>query len=156
VEGKKGTGFFVTHVDRKSRFLISRKIINKKANSFNEATISAFKNVPKEKALTLTLDNGKEFTGFKKVEESLGVCVYFADPYCSCQRGTNENTNALLRRFFPKGTDFTTLNNTALQKAVSSINNRPRKILNYKTPQRFITSEQVVHLDVEFANCQLF
>jgi len=134
VEGKKGTGFFVTHVDRKSRFLISRKINNKKASSFNEATISAFKNIPKEKLLTLTLDNGKEFTEFKKLEKLLGIDVYFADPYCSCQRGTNENTNALLRRFFPKGTDFTTLNNAELQKKVSMINNRPRKILNYRTP----------------------
>lgn len=133
VEGKKGTGFFVTHVERHSRFLISRKIKNKKTASFIDATILSFKSTPKNKLLTLTLDNGKEFSGFKKVESALGISVYFADPYSSWQRGTNENTNGLLRRFFPKGTDFTTLNNEELQRTVHTINHRPRRILNYQT-----------------------
>ena len=84
--------------------------------------------------LTITLDNGKEFSGFKEVEKSLGVDVYFADPYCSWQRGTNENTNALLRRYFPKGTDFSIITDRQLQTAVDTINHRPRKILNYQTP----------------------
>ncbi|MCD9461233.1 IS30 family transposase [Marinibactrum halimedae] len=83
---------------------------------------------------TITLDNGKEFSGFKSLQQSLNVNVYFADPYCSWQRGTNENTNALLRRFFPKGTDFSTITNRQLQTAVDTINHRTRKILNYQTP----------------------
>lgn len=134
VEGKKGTGFFVTHVDRASRFLISEQISTKHATSFNTATIKAFNSVSKESRMTITLDNGKEFSGFKEVEKVLGVKVYFADPYCSWQRGTNENTNALLRRYFPKGTDFSTITNRQLQAAVDTINQRPRKILNYQTP----------------------
>lgn len=131
---KKGSGFFVTHVDRASRFLISEPIETKHAASFNAATIKAFNDVPKENIITITLDNGIEFSGFKEIEKSLGVDVYFADPYCSWQRGTNENTNALLRRYFPKGTDFSTITNRQLQTAVDTINHRPRKILNYQTP----------------------
>jgi IS30 family transposase len=134
VEGKKGTGFMATHVDRSTRFLISRKMENKKATSFNQATEYAFKNICPTKLLTLTLDNGKEFSAFKDIEKKLGIDVYFADAYCSWQRGTNENTNGLLRRFFPKGTDFTTITDRQLQETVDKINNRPRKILNYQTP----------------------
>lgn len=134
VEGKKGSGFFVTHVDRASRFLIAKSIESKHAAKFNAATIHAFSNVPNEKKITITLDNGKEFSGFKHVEDALDVDIYFADPYCSWQRGTNENTNALLRRFFPKGTDFSTVSDRQLQAAVDTINHRPRKILDYQTP----------------------
>ncbi len=134
VEGKKGTGFFVTHVDRATRFLLARKINDKKSVSFNEATIEAFKTIPSKRCITLTLDNGKEFSAFKKVEETLNIDVYFADPYCSWQRGTNEHTNGLIRRFFPKGTNFTKLTDGQLQDVVDTINHRPRKILNYRTP----------------------
>lgn len=134
VEGKKGSGFAVTHVDRLSRFLIAKKIENKQSASFNEATTSAFENVCPSKIFTLTLDNGKEFSDFKSLEQSVGFTVYFADPYCSWQRGTNENTNGLLRRFLPKGTDFLSLTDGQLQSIVDTINHRPRKILNYQTP----------------------
>lgn len=134
VEGKKGTGFAATHVDRSSRFLIARKIENKQSSSFNEATINAFKAVCSSKIHTLTLDNGKEFSAFEMLENAVGFKVYFADPYCSWQRGTNENINGLLRRFLPKGTDFFTLTNGQLQSLVDTINHRPRKALNYRTP----------------------
>ena len=134
VEGKKGTGFIVTHVDRASRFLIGKKIDNKQALSFNEATIEAFQKTPSDKLHTLTLDNGKEFSAFKKIEDKLNVDVYFADPYCSWQRGTNEHTNGLLRRYLPKGTSFSDVTDRQLQSIIDTINNRPRKILNYRTP----------------------
>ena len=134
VEGKKGTGFIVTHVDRTSRFLIGKKIENKQALSFNEATIKVFQKTPSDKLHTLTLDNGKEFSGFKKIEDKLNIDVYFADPYCSWQRGTNEHTNGLLRRYLPKGTSFSDLTDRQLQSIIDTINNRPRKILNYRTP----------------------
>jgi IS30 family transposase len=140
IEGKKGSGFIVTHVERASRYLIAKKIENKQAVLFNEATLAMFKPIPKHKRLTLTLDNGKEFSAFKRLEKPLNFTVYFADPYCSWQRGTNEHTNGLIRRFIPKKTDFSTITNEQLQEVVNKINNRPRKILNYRTPEEaFIT-----------------
>ena len=135
VEGKKGSGFFVTHVDRTSRYLLAQKIETKQAMLFNDATISMFKPIPAQKQLTLTLDNGKEFSAFKALEEQLNFDVFFADPYCSWQRGTNEHTNGMIRRYFPKKTDFSTITNEQLQEVVMKINQRPRKILNYQTAE---------------------
>ena len=142
VEGCRGSGYIVTHVDRCSRYLIARKISNKTSEMFNQATENAFKYVSREHRKTLTLDNGKEFSNFSKLEESLGIKVYFADPYCSWQRGTNEHTNGLLRRYFPKGTDFTKIKHGHLQRAVNIINSRPRKILNYRTPAEVFFSQK--------------
>lgn len=135
IEGKKGSGFFVTHVDRTSRYLLSQKIETKQAMLFNAATILMFKAIPVQKQLTLTLDNGKEFSAFKALEERLNFDVFFADPYCSWQRGTNEHTNGMIRRYFPKKTDFSTITNEQLQEVVMKINQRPRKILNYQTAE---------------------
>ncbi|ALQ09738.1 transposase [Pseudoalteromonas sp. Bsw20308] len=72
---------------------------------------------------------------FKALEEELDFIIYFADPYCSWQRGTNEHTNGLIRRYFPKKTDFSTITNEQLQEVVMKINTRPRKILNYQTAE---------------------
>ena len=81
-----------------------------------------------------TFDNGKEFAGFKALEQGLKMRSYFARPYHSWERGTNENTNGLLRQFVPKGMDFGPLDQPELDKAVELLNNRPRKCLNYRTP----------------------
>ena len=110
-------------------------IETKQARLFNAATISMFKNIPADQQLTLTLDNGKEFSAFKALEQPLGFNIYFADPYCSWQRGTNEHTNGLIRRYFPKKTDFSSITNEQLQNVVNKINRRPRKILNYQTAE---------------------
>ena len=135
IEGKKGSGFIVTHVDRTSRYLLAHMIETKQARLFNAATISMFKDIPAHQQLTLTLDNGKEFSAFKALEQPLGFNIYFADPYCSWQRGTNEHTNGLIRRYFPKKTDFSSITNEQLQNVVNTINRRPRKILNYQTAE---------------------
>ncbi|MCL1049209.1 IS30 family transposase [Shewanella abyssi] len=134
VEGKKGSGYFVTHLERKSRYLIAKKIDDKKAASFNRVSIEAFQALPEAKRLTLTLDNGKEFSAFKELESAVGIDIYFADPYSSWQRGANEHANGLLGRYFPKGTDFSAVTSEQLETIVNLINNRPRKILNYQTP----------------------
>ncbi|KPK77138.1 MAG: hypothetical protein AMJ79_04220, partial [Phycisphaerae bacterium SM23_30] len=83
---------------------------------------------------TMTFDNGKEFAGFKERGRGLGMRSYFARPYHSWERGTNENINGLMRQFFPKGRDFTRIKQTDLDKALNLLNNRPRKCLNYRTP----------------------
>jgi IS30 family transposase len=140
VVGKSHGSFIATHVERKSRYLLSGKMKDKSADSMNETTRRLFRKIPKSKRQTLTVDNGKEFAGFKEMEKSVGLCCYFADPYSSYLRGTNENTNGLLRQFFPKGTDFKKVSNVELDKAVALINNRPRKCLNYRTPNEVLWS----------------
>ena len=74
------------------------------------------KRVPKKMRQTLTLDNGKEFARFKEIQKATGLTIYFADPYSAWQRGTNENTNGLLRRYFPKGSDFKSITKNRLRK----------------------------------------
>ena len=80
------------------------------------------------------MDNGKEFAAHQELTEVTGMKVYFCEPYSPWQRGTNENTNGLLRQFFPKGTSFADISDDDLQLVVDMINNRPRKRLNYLTP----------------------
>ncbi len=134
VEGAKGTGLITTHVERKSRYLIAGKLVNKTATITTKVTCAAFKRIPKALRKTLTLDNGKEFAQFKQIEKQTGLSIYFADPYSAWQRGCNENTNGLLRRYFPKGMDFREVTEKSLAQAVKKLNNRPRKCLNYQTP----------------------
>jgi len=134
VEGAKGSGHITTHVERKSRYLISGKLENKTAAETTKTATKAFRRIPRKLRLTLTLDNGKEFAGYKEIEKGTGLTVYFADPYSAWQRGTNENTNGLLRRYFPKGMDFRNVTEKTLAKAVKKLNHRPRKCLDYRTP----------------------
>ena len=103
---------------------------------FADGTVKAFRRrvIPK-RVKTLTLDNGSENTGFEWIERAMPqTAVYFANPYHSWERGTNENTNGLLRQYFPKSMDFRKITPEMLDKAVTEINNRPRKRLNYRSP----------------------
>ena len=134
VEGKKGTGGIATHVERKSRYLVAELLSDKKAGTFSRATLKGFSSIPTRWRRTLTVDNGKEFSDFKTIEEATGMQVYFADPYSPWQRGTNENTNGLLRHYFPKGINWLTVTEKALAIVVNKLNNRPRKCLRYRTP----------------------
>lgn len=134
VEGAKGSGSITTHVERKSRYLIAGKLISKAAAVTAQAANAAFRRIPKKLRHTLTLDNGKEFAHFRDIEKNTGLTVYFADPYSAWQRGTNENTNGLLRRYFPKGSDFRNITEKSLAEAVKKLNHRPRKCLGYRTP----------------------
>jgi IS30 family transposase len=134
VEGRKGTGAIATHVERRSRFLLAVKLADKKAKTFTKQSAHAFQNIPRRYRLTLTVDNGSEFSDFKRLETLTGFSVFFADPYAAWQRGTNENTNGLLRQYFPKGSDFNTITDKELAKVVRKLNNRPRKCLDYRTP----------------------
>jgi len=134
VEGKRSTGYIATHVERKSRYLLAAKFANKKAESLTIQSTKAFWRIPKKMRKTLTVDNGKEFARFKELEDKTGLNVYFADPYSAWQRGTNENTNGLLRQYFPKGTDFGIVSEKDLAFAVKKLNHRPRKCLSCQSP----------------------
>ena len=118
---------------------------DKKIDSTNTAFISAFANAEiKVKPLTLTLDNGTEFLGFKDLEKSLNLKVFFADSHAPWQRGSNENVNGLVRFFFPRGTDFNKVTQEQLNAVVSLINNRPRKCLGFLSPNEYL--KKVLHL----------
>ena len=97
--------------------------------------------MPKFIRKTMTYDNGMEMANHQWLTQNTGMDIYFANPYSSWERGTNENTNGLIRRFFPKGTDFNKISIEQLKQAETALNNRPRKVLGYKTPNEMIKQE---------------
>jgi len=140
IEGAKGSGGIASHVERKSRYLVTAKLSDKTAETMTIASVKAFRRVPRVMRKTLTVDNGKEFAYFKQLEKKTGFSIYFADPYSAWQRGLNENTNGLIRQYFPKGTNFKDITNKNLALVVKKINHRPRKSLNYQTPHEVFYS----------------
>ncbi|MGL4512595.1 MAG: IS30 family transposase, partial [Lacipirellulaceae bacterium] len=134
VVGAKHRGALVTHVERKSGYLLAARLDQKNSRCVNRATRRLFAPLPKGLRRTLTLDNGKEFARHKELARQNDLAVYFADPYAAWQRGTNENTNGLLRQYFPKGTDFTKVSHHDVRQAAQELNQRPRKRLGYRTP----------------------
>lgn len=134
VVGTEKTERILTHVERKSGMLLADKISNMKADSVRKVTVQRFQSVPAAKRRTVTYDNGIEFAEYEFIERDANVKIYFAYPYHSWERGTNENTNGLLRQFFPKGSAFKSITQKKIDRAVSLINNRPRKRHNYRTP----------------------
>jgi IS30 family transposase len=132
--GKNHKGAIITNVERKSGKLIATKVSNKTAQAILNATVLDFKDLPASLCVTMTYDNGKEFSFHKDIEDQTNFTVYFAHAYSPWERGTNENTNGLLRQFIPKGTDFDNVTDEDLQKYVNLINNRPRKRHGFKSP----------------------
>lgn len=126
----------VTFVDRKSGYLIALLLPKHNAELLTRLAIKRFKRIPKAKRKTLTLDNGTEFSDWERLEKKSGMNVYFAYPYHSWERGTNENTNGLLRQYFPKTLDFNLITAEELRHAVHRLNNRPRKRLKFKSPRQ--------------------
>ena len=142
VIGKGHSGALLTIVERKTSFTVSTRVDDKSAKTVTAATIALLAPF-KGAVLTITADNGKEFAYHEKMTESLKCDVYFADPYCSWQRGLNENTNGLLRQYWPKSTDFKKVSQSAVQDVIVNLNDRPRKKLNYKTPAKLMAEHMV-------------
>ena len=138
--GAAQRGYLATHVERRSRYLVAARLPNRTSATFNRRTLRAFRAEPGLPLKTITADNGKEFAEFKELEARLGVKVYFANPYRSWERGLNENTNGLLRQFFPKTMDLRKVSDQDLDKALRLLNNRPRKRLAYRTPAEVLRS----------------
>lgn len=134
VVGRGQRGFVATHVDRRSRFLVATKVSRRTAAAVTAATRQILQPLPRHVRRTLTVDNGSEWTAFRNLQRTLGLQVYFASPYAAWERGTNENTNGLLRDYFPKRTDLSTIPARHLAQVVKDLNNRPRKCLAYRTP----------------------
>lgn len=125
-----------TEVERRSRFILAKKITRKTAEYTKKATLQLYKPLPIGSVKSITWDNGSEHTQHKVIAEELKIIVYFAHPYHSWERWTNEHANGMIRRFFPKWTNFDLVTNEQLQIVIDKINNRPRKILKYKTPKQ--------------------
>ena len=122
-----------TLVDRKSGYLIVRKLVPDNLNGLSDLVLSETLKV-KNKIKTITFDNGSEFAQHKNIEQKSNIKVYFAYPYHSWERGTNENTNGLIRQFFPKKKQGATISVSDISRVQSLINHRPRKRLNWLTP----------------------
>ena len=131
VYGGVGKGLLVSLVDRKTRFLRIGLLERRTSDGTRLVIEKLLKGLPVK---SVSLDNGSEFSEFRKLEESLSTLVYFAEPHKPWQRGTNENTNDIIRFFFPKGFDFRTVTDDDIQLVENIINNRPRKCLDWKTP----------------------
>ena len=140
VYGGIGKGLLVTQVDRKSRFLRASILDRRDARLTKETICRMLKGYPVE---SISLDNGSEFSEFRALEAELHTQVYFAEPHKPWQRGTNENTNGLLRFFFPKGFDFHSISQEDVDRIVDLINNRPRKCLGWKSPAELFALESV-------------
>jgi IS30 family transposase len=137
VLGSPGKGGLVTMVDRRSRYLRMALISNKEAATVESVMCHALScSLPIK---SITLDNGSEFAKFRNVEQRLNTTIYFADTHSPWQRGSNENINGLIRFFFPKGTDFTSVSPVQVLFAMYLINNRPRKCLGWLSPLEFIS-----------------
>jgi len=133
VIGQNHKGALVTIVDRKSKFTLIKKVDSKHAEGVTAATI-ALLGPYRDHVLTITSDNGKEFAGHETMSQTLDAQVYFANPYCSWERGLNENTNGLIRQYFPKGSRFEEITDAQVESVMYRLNHRPRKGLNYRTP----------------------
>lgn len=136
----------LTLVERATGAVIVRKLKARTKQQTTSALIRAIRHSPRL-FTTLTLDNGTEFHGFADVQRATGVQVFFATPYHSWERGTNENTNGLLRQYLPKGMCMRNLNQRACNKIARKLNNRPRKRLSYNTPNEVLSGHAGVALD---------
>nr|WP_198324402.1 IS30 family transposase [Lactobacillus gigeriorum] len=130
----------MTLVDRKSRYLLGGKAQEKKADAVNQTMIDALRDQPCE---SITPDRGKEFAKHEEVTQELKVEFYFPKPHHPWQRGSNENTNGLIREYLPKGQDLSKYSQEEVQEIFSKINKRPRKCLGYLTPYEVYKSESL-------------
>ena len=131
--GRSLKGAILTHVDRTSKYTKLAILPDRSAASVQKACDASLLPIA-HKIETITYDNGKEFAGHAQIAARLGAQIYFAKPYHAWERGLNEHTNGLVRQYFPKGSDFSTLTPADVQRVEDKVNARPRKILGYKTP----------------------
>ena len=130
--------YIATLVERHTRYVMLAKVKNKDTESVVSALIKQSKKLPDELYKSLTWDRGKELSDHKRFTLETDINVYFCDPRSPWQRGSNENTNGLLRQYFPKGTDLSVHSQTKLNAVARQLNERPRKTLEFETPaQRF-------------------
>lgn len=144
VSGRSGEGAVATFAERTCLYIRAVLVVDRSADEMVRAAKAALGNLPEELRLTMTHDNGREICQHEKITAELKIAVYCARPYKSCDRGLNEWYNRELRRFFPKGTDFSRVTQADVDRAVHWLNNCPRRSLNYRTPKE-VFSERIMH-----------
>jgi len=135
LQGAPRTGNLATAVERKTRFTLLARTDTKEAEEVTPVFCAMFIRIPKTARVGLTLDNGKEFAGHEVLARTTGLDVFFAHAYHAWERGTNENTNGLIRRLYPKGSSFAKIGKVERQRIDRYLNDRPRKCLGWKTPR---------------------
>jgi IS30 family transposase len=133
--GKGHRQAIVSLVERKSRLALLRKVESKTAQAVADAVIELMKSLP-VRTHTITADNGKEFADHERIAHDLRTKIYFAHPYSSWERGSNENMNGLVRQYFPKKRSFATITQQEIDFVMDRLNNRPRKCLGFKSPNQ--------------------
>ena len=139
IVGKSHQGVLISMVERKSRYTVLGHAKAKRKDLVASEIIEKM-TCHRDHCLTITYDNGREFTDHQRMAKELDASVYFAHPYSSWERGTNENTNGLIRQFFPKKMSLLNVSEKALQSTVDRLNNRPRKSLNWRTPHEVFSN----------------
>lgn len=143
VRGKIGHSALVTLVDRRSRFLLSKRVMKVNADNVKAVMVGLLSTQPGNRVRTLTPDRGTEFARYKELARDLNTKVFFPDPHAPQQRATNENTNGLIREYFPKNTDLDLQTDEDIQAFVEQLNNRPRKTLGWKTPSEVFLGKKL-------------
>ena len=142
IMGKGRRSALLTMVERKTLYTVIVRLTGKRADLLAEAAIANMAEL-KANIKTITFDNGLEFAEHAKIGKKLGAEVYFAHPYASWERGINENTNGLIRQYFPKGTDFSTVTDQHIRFVMDRLNNRPRKTRGCSSPNELFKGRRV-------------
>jgi len=140
INGANGTGNLATLVERKSRFTLVDRTDSKEAEEVALKIGALFKTLPPRARRSVTLDNGKEFARHEEIAKDAALDVFFAHPYHSWERGTNENTNGLIRRLYPKKSSFAGIGRAEIRRIDTFLNDRPRKCLGWSTPRESLTA----------------
>lgn len=138
IVGRGHLGGLLSLVERKSGFTLLAHVQNRRATTVRRAAEERLAALPNTLLRTATFDNGKEFAEHERLSATTGLAIYFAQPYAAWQRGTNENTNGLVRQYVPKGTDLKATSHRAVAAIETSLNDRPRKRLDYRTPREVL------------------
>jgi IS30 family transposase len=142
VIGKGRQGALLTMVERKTLYTVIIRLTGKRADLLAQAAINGMQGLA-NRVKTITFDNGLEFAHHEVIAEGLDADIYFAHPYASWERGINENTNGLIRQYFPKGTDFTQVTDEQISHAMNRLNNRPRKTRGGRSPNELFMGQRV-------------
>ncbi len=142
VMGKGRKSALLTMVERKTLYTVIVRLTGKRADLLAKAAVKHMKSI-KEQVKTITFDNGLEFSDHETIAAGLGADVYFAHPYSSWERGINENTNGLIRQYFPKGTDFNQITDREVRQVMTNLNNRPRKTRQCRSPNELFMGQRV-------------
>ncbi|UFN56405.1 IS30 family transposase [Microbulbifer celer] len=141
VIGKGRSGALLTMVERKTLFTVIVRLTGKRADLLADAAVAHMAHL-KDKIKTITFDNGLEFSGHEVIARGLGADIYFAHPYASWERGINENTNGLIRQYFPKGTDFNKVTDDQVHFVMNRLNSRPRESRGGKSPNELFMGQR--------------